>query len=90
MKPVFKCDYCDFMDTEEKVREHEPECHENYDRKSCMTCKHRSFASINQFKCSQGIEIPENKIYEFCDKYEQREKTGDPIKDALWNLFGGV
>ena len=37
MKPVFKCDYCQFMGTEEEVSEHEPKCFDNYDRRSCYT-----------------------------------------------------
>lgn len=89
MQPVFKCDYCDFMGVEDKVREHELHCCDNYDRKNCFTCKHAGFANIKQLKCDRGIDIPENKIYEFCGKYERKEKTGSPIYDVFDNLFGG-
>ena len=53
MKPVFKCDYCDKMGTEEEIREHEEKCTENYDKKSCYTCKHR------------GRLIMENKLCKY-------------------------
>lgn len=77
MKPVFKCDYCDFMGTEKEVKEHESKCTENYTRKSCYTCQHRKFVNLTQFHCKCGIEIPEGKIFEFCPKYERREKPID-------------
>ena len=31
MQPVFKCEYCRFMGTEEEVKKHEAECVDNYD-----------------------------------------------------------
>lgn len=46
MKPVFKCKYCTFMGTEEQVRAHEDTCTNNYDKKSCFTCKHKAYASV--------------------------------------------
>lgn len=90
MKPVFKCDYCDFMSTEEKVKEHEPTCTENYDRKSCWTCQHRGNKSLKQFSCACGQEIPENKIFEFCPKYERKEKSEYHLTDIFGGLFGGT
>lgn len=85
MKPVFKCDYCDFMGTEDKVKKHELECIDNYTRRSCFTCKHKCYQSMKQLKCACGREIPENKIWEFCPKYERREK-----EETLTNMFGGL
>lgn len=89
MKPVFKCDYCDFMGTEDKVKEHEPTCTENYDRKSCWTCQHKGYKNLNQFSCACGKEIPENKIFEFCPQYERKEKSEYPLVDIFGGLFGG-
>ena len=85
MKPVFKCEYCDFMSTEDKVKKHEIECMDNYTRRSCFTCKHKGYQNAKQLKCACGIEIPENKIWEFCSKYERREK-----EETLTNLFSGL
>lgn len=80
MKPVYKCDYCNFIDTKEKVKEHEKQCFKNYDRKSCCTCIHSSFKIdirdnkiFTVYKCKTGIDIPEGKIYEFCSKYERKK-----------------
>ena len=32
MKPVFKCEYCNFIGTEEEVIKHEDDCSSNYNR----------------------------------------------------------
>ena len=87
MKPVFKCDYCSFMGTEE-VTEHEPKCLDNYDRKSCLTCKHQSLKNVKQYKCAGGKEIPENKIFEFCPQYERKETPKHDFSNIFGNIFG--
>ena len=93
MKPVFKCDYCNFMGTEEAVAAHEPKCHENYDMKSCYTCIHRDgIKRIDDewaYKCKAERDIPANSIYQFCPKYERKEKT--TLLDNIFTngLFGG-
>lgn len=89
MKPVFKCDYCRFMDTEDEVKEHEPKCMDNYDRKSCYTCTHRSLKTMTQFACDCGKEIPEGHILEFCDKYERKEKRDYDLGNIFGSMFGG-
>ena len=88
MKPAFKCDYCDFIGTEQEVIKHEVECSENYNRRSCYTCKHRGYTSLN-FSCGCGIDIPEGKILEFCHKYEREEENKDPLDDFMNLMFGG-
>lgn len=91
MKQVFQCDYCKFMGTKDEVKEHELKCIDNYDRKSCFTCKHRDFKSLNQYKCACGREIQEGMIFEFCSQYERKEKPkGDSskLRDIFGNLFG--
>ena len=90
MKPVFKCDYCSKMGTEEEIREHEPTCFDNYDRKSCFTCKHKSLKNLKQYACACGKEIPEGKLFEFCPDYERNEKTchGD-FANIFGSMFGG-
>lgn len=88
MKPVFKCDYCSKMGTEEEIREHEPRCFDNYDRKSCYTCVHKKLESEGKqlfYKCKLGKEIPEGKFFEFCPQYERREKP-----ETITNLFGDL
>ena len=86
MKPVFKCDYCDFMGTESEVKKHEVECPENYTKRSCFTCKNRRYKGLN-FECSVGIDIPEGKVCEFCPKYE-RGKSANPYTDMFDVMFG--
>ena len=92
MKPVFKCDYCKFMGTEEEVKEHELTCMDNYDRKSCYTCQHRGKLSmVNNFvkyECNKEIDIPEGNIFEFCKSYERKEKSDSLFGDFMSSMFG--
>ena len=96
MKPVFMCDYCSKMGTEEEIREHEPLCTDNYDRKSCYTCVHKKTQCSHNidknktmwiYKCEAGREIPEGKMFEFCGSYERREQTYK-VNDLFGNIFG--
>ena len=88
MKPVFRCDYCDFIGTEKDVKEHEPKCTENYTRRSCLTCKHKSYKGLN-FTCVCGMEIPDGKMREFCPKYERKEKADNgSFNDLVEMMFG--
>lgn len=90
MKPVFKCDYCSFMGTEQEVKEHEINCVHNYTRRSCHTCKHQKYKTAMSYECAEGKEIPEGKFIEFCGKYEKRDRTGGPFGDLIDAMFGGV
>lgn len=88
MKPVFKCDYCEFMGTEEEVRQHEPVCMDNYDRKSCYTCVYKELSFRDEkysYKCKMNKEVPEGKIFEFCPQYERKVKV-----NMFSDLFGGL
>lgn len=92
MKPVYKCDYCDFMGTEQDVQQHESECYHNYSLRSCTTCSHKNtYASRETFginvKCKCGIEVPEGKMMINCKKYEREEDT-DVFDDMFGGLFG--
>ena len=91
MKPVFKCDYCSKMGTEEEIKEHEPVCMDNYDRRSCYTCVHKTmkgtFKDCN-YECKAGIEIPEGKLFEFCESYERRKKNDNPWSELVDSMFG--
>lgn len=86
MKPVYKCDYCSFMGTEEEVTKHEVDCMDNYDRRSCYTCLHKK--GLVKYECEAGKEIPEGKFYEFCPQYERKEKSEHPFDDLFGGLFG--
>ena len=86
MKPVFKCDYCDTIGTEEEIKKHEVECTENYTRRSCFTCKYGR--GLLNFKCAAGTEIPGGKFVEFCKKYERREEEEDQL-DGFINMMRG-
>lgn len=88
MKPVFKCDYCSRMDTEQKIKEHEPNCIGNYDRKSCYTCVNSDVKIKNGefvYECEVGKQVPTGKIFEFCDSYVRKEKS----VNKYGNLFDG-
>ena len=88
MKPVFKCEYCDFMGTKEDVEKHESECVDNYDKRSCMTCKYVRYKNFNSCECITGKIIPEGKMFEYCPSYERKEKTD--YKGTINDLFGGI
>lgn len=90
MKPVFKCEYCNKMGTEAEIKEHEPICHDNYDRRSCFTCKFKQSKMVDGkfiFTCENNIEIPEGQLFEFCKSYERKEKTKYDFGSA-GNIFG--
>lgn len=91
MKPVFKCDYCSKMGTEDEIREHEPVCMNNYNRKSCHTCVHKKISSKNgkySYSCKSGKEIPEGQLFEFCDSYERKEKSDNPLASLFSDILG--
>lgn len=93
MKPVFKCDYCSHMGTEEEVREHELICMDNYDRRSCYTCVHKKLTSKDKqwiYECKADKEIPKGKIYEFCPSYERKEKPDNPLTDIFGDIFSNI
>lgn len=89
MKPVYKCDYCSYMGTEEEVKDHESKCFDNYDMKSCHTCKHKKFDgmenSLRKYKCEKGVDIPLGYIYNFCGFYDRKEKA-----DSLSGMFADM
>lgn len=88
MKPVFKCDYCDFMGTEQEVEEHEVKCTDNYDRRSCYTCEYKNFnKKLTGYECAEGREIPEGQIYEFCSKYKRKPKSDNLWSDVMDVMF---
>jgi hypothetical protein len=62
------------MGTQDAVEKHESECMENYNKKSCFTCKHICPDGWGCFKCQVGIEIPHGKYCEQCGKYERKEQ----------------
>ena len=89
MKPVFKCDYCNKMGTDEEIKEHEPKCFDNYDRKSCFTCIHKQikYKDSPLYECNAGIEIPEGKLFEFCGSYKRKEKSDNPLTGLFGDIF---
>ena len=91
MKPVFKCDYCQFMGTEEEVSKHEPRCFDNHDRRSCYTCVHRGELNmvngLLNYKCKKCVPIPRGTILEFCESYERAPKPDTPWFDATRGIF---
>ena len=83
MKPVYKCDYCDHMGTEDDVKMHEAACDYNFNNKGCMTCKNCKTDGIQQLQCSKGKEIPKGKQFLHCEDYEH----GEPELVGIMNMF---
>ena len=92
MKPVFKCDYFEFVGTEDEVRAHEAQCFENYNKKSCFTCKHKTHKDLFNFNCEVGKEIPKGKYFEQCSQYERKDEPdwSGKMNDIFRSMFGGV
>lgn len=89
MQPVYKCDYCNHMGTEEDVAEHEIQCTKNYNRKSCHTCAHKSIQKDNNewcYQCKIGKDIPKGHLIEFCPNYERKEEE----PSIFGNIFGDI
>ena len=90
MKPLFRCEYCDKIGTEEDILEHEQICLFNHIIKSCSTCKHAE-NKIIKFNCKAGKEIPEGQKFVNCDKYEWDEVDHTHANPTAFNnLFGGI
>lgn len=90
MKPVYRCEYCDHMGTQDELMKHEEDCFWNYNRKSCRTCKHADPNSA-QYKCLKGVEIPDGCIMERCSEYEWDEKDMTKKPSSIFGgLFGGL
>lgn len=90
MKPVYKCEYCKFMGTEEEVKEHETTCVDNYDRQSCHTCANKRTNIVNGnvvYNCTSGIDIPEGKFFEFCGSHIRKEKSSDILSGIFGDIF---
>jgi hypothetical protein len=90
MKPLFRCDYCDKIDTEDVIAKHELECINNYNNHSCYTCKHLGKLGVTEVGCRVGKAIAKGCILQNCDSWEWDEKdrtTKNPI--ATNSIFGG-
>lgn len=87
MKPIYRCEYCDVTGTEEEILEHEEECVQNYNKKSCLTCKYCSTDGFRQVKCKNGKEIPEGKIVERCPMHEIGEIEVVGFMNAFADMF---
>ena len=93
MKPIYRCEYCDFTGIEDEVKEHEDTCVYNYTKKSCLTCKHKDFKNWKTIECKRDVELPEGKMLEQCVKYEKDDTQKETVS---WNsifgksLFGGL
>lgn len=90
MKPIYRCEYCDKMGTEEDILAHEQICLFNHTIRSCSTCKHE-VNKIKKIDCKAGKEIPEGQQFIHCDKYEwDGIDHTHPNPTAFNNLFGGI
>lgn len=87
MKPIYRCEYCDFTDIEEEVQKHEAGCPKNYNRKNCWTCKHCWTDGIKTIGCNKGKEIPEGKMYTYCETHEIGEPEVKGFMGAFMDAF---
>jgi hypothetical protein len=90
MKPIYRCEYCDFTGTEEEVQKHEEECVKNYNKKGCLTCKHCSTDGLKTVKCKEGVEIPEGKYITGCSNHEVGEIEVIGFMRGFADVFKGV
>jgi len=95
MKPLYRCDYCSEIGTEEEIKKHEATCTKNYNLKSCWTCKHyggiKSWKDINslQVSCKLGVEISVNTVPQNCPSYERyKEDDKSPYAKLSRTIFG--
>ena len=84
MKPIYRCDYCDFTGIEEEVQKHELECTKNYNLKGCLTCKHCMSDGLSKVECKLNREIPEGKMYTQCPAHE----VGEVEVVGIMKMFG--
>ena len=87
MKPIYRCEYCDHMGTEDEVQEHEKECLKNFNNKGCLTCKHCKTDGIKKMECFYGKEIPEGNQFIHCDKHENGRPEVVGFMGILLNAF---
>ena len=89
MKQVFRCEYCTETGTAEEIEKHEAGCIHNYNKKSCLTCKHVS-RNLTTYTCNRGRQIPEGKYIEECRYYEWDEKDHTTRSIFTGSIFGGL
>lgn len=93
MKPIYRCDFCGILDTEDKMREHEAVCNYNSLNKTCYTCKHYYCKDYGWQKCetcnaglfnnstmTKVMEMDLNIPHKQCEKYEYGAPTIIPIR----------
>jgi hypothetical protein len=80
MKPVYKCDYCSTLRTEDVMRIHEEECAYNPKNKACMSCKYAKLSSGILEMCNAGVKLQLERGFALkamsvfnCGKYENGE-----------------
>lgn len=81
MKPVFKCEYCNFIGTKETVEEHEKICINNPAVKWCQNCM---YARENPYTISFGFDAAATKymcMYRLSTDNSNVLYTGDPIPE---------
>ena len=44
--------------------------------------------NLIKYECNKEINIPEGKIFEFCESYERKEKIDSPYSKIFNGLFG--
>lgn len=90
MKPLYQCDYCDKIGTEEVIAQHELNCICNYNRKSCFTCKNAGPLGTTNIGCRAGKVIEKGRVYENCDLWvwDEKNHTTDNLVGTN-SLFGG-
>ena len=87
MKPLYRCEYCEFTGTEEEVKEHEATCIKNYNLKGCLTCVHCNTDGFKTITCMAGREIPEGQMYQNCSYHKQGKVEVTGVMKVFSDLF---
>jgi hypothetical protein len=91
MKQIFRCEYCDKMGVEEEIAKHELECIHNYNKRSCLTCKHKELRGMSHVICKVGQSVQKGCIIEYCNSYEWDERDNTTRNPTAANsMFGGL
>ena len=88
MKPLYKCDFCNMIGTEERIYAHEAICTDNPNRKSCQYCEHKktSFNPKMIYTCDFK-DIPEGQQYINCDKFTLKKMHDFSFDDIFGSFF---
>ena len=87
MRPLYRCDYCDFTGTEDEVKSHEEGCIKNHTLKGCFTCAHCNTDGFSSITCMAGRDIPDGHMIQGCYLYAKGSVEVSGIMKVFSDLF---